>query len=167
MGDTPAWPSTRIAGGSPSAATRLETMSYGWPHPGHLHFDWTMDLRVIGAQHQLHHQCHQCLRDLEDRGIHAVDQWPHRESRGHMKIILPTFKDEDTKDAITYQSWCWDLTVYHHAWDAGITPFSPMPFVHCKVTQGSWWEAQGWTSPWIMSWPYWMSTATMSRPWKP
>ena len=30
-----------------------------------------------------------------------------------MKINLPVFKDEDTEDAITYQSWCWDLTVYH------------------------------------------------------
>ena len=29
-----------------------------------------------------------------------------------MKINLPVFKDEDTKDAITYQSWHWDLTVY-------------------------------------------------------
>ena len=38
---------------------------------------------------------------------------------GHMKINLPVFKDEDTKDAITYQSWCWDLIVYCHAgcWD--------------------------------------------------
>ena len=32
-----------------------------------------------------------------------------------MKINLPLFKDEDTKDAVTYQSWHWDLTVYHHA----------------------------------------------------
>ena len=32
-----------------------------------------------------------------------------------MKINLPVFKDEDTKDAVTYQSWCWDLTVYCHA----------------------------------------------------
>ena len=31
-----------------------------------------------------------------------------------MKINLPIFKDEDTKDAITYQRWHWDLTVYHH-----------------------------------------------------
>ena len=30
-----------------------------------------------------------------------------------MKINLPILKDEDTKDAITYQSWRWDLTVYH------------------------------------------------------
>ena len=39
----------------------------------------------------------------------------HREARYHMKINLPVFKDEDTKDAVTYQSWRWDLTVYHHA----------------------------------------------------
>ena len=32
-----------------------------------------------------------------------------------MKINLPVFKDEDTKDAVTYQSWRWDLTVYRHA----------------------------------------------------
>ena len=32
-----------------------------------------------------------------------------------MKINLPVFKDEDAKDAVTYQSWCWDLTVYHHS----------------------------------------------------
>ena len=32
-----------------------------------------------------------------------------------MKIKLPIFKDEDTKDAVTYQSWRWNLTVYRHA----------------------------------------------------
>ena len=32
-----------------------------------------------------------------------------------MKINLPIFKDEDAKDAVTYQSWRWDLTVYWHA----------------------------------------------------
>ena len=32
-----------------------------------------------------------------------------------MKINLPTFKDEDAKDAVTYQSWRWDLTVYRCA----------------------------------------------------
>ena len=31
-----------------------------------------------------------------------------------MKINLPIFKDEDTKDAVTYQSWRWDLMVYQH-----------------------------------------------------
>ena len=29
-----------------------------------------------------------------------------------MKINLPIFKDEDPKDAVTYQSWRWDLVVY-------------------------------------------------------
>ena len=32
-----------------------------------------------------------------------------------MKINLPIFKDKDMKDAISYQSWRWDLTVYQHA----------------------------------------------------
>ena len=32
-----------------------------------------------------------------------------------MKINLPVFKDEDTKDAVTYQSWRWDLTMYQCA----------------------------------------------------
>ena len=33
----------------------------------------------------------------------------------HMKINFPIFKDEDTKDEVTYQSWRWDLMVYRHA----------------------------------------------------
>ena len=32
-----------------------------------------------------------------------------------MKINLPIFKDEDAKDAVTYQSWRWDLTMYRQA----------------------------------------------------
>ena len=32
-----------------------------------------------------------------------------------MRIDLHIFKDEDAKDAITYQSWRWDLVVYHRA----------------------------------------------------
>ena len=31
-----------------------------------------------------------------------------------MRINLPIFKDEDTKDAVTYQSCRWDLMVYHY-----------------------------------------------------
>ena len=47
------------------------------------------------------------------------------EPGGHLKINLPVFKDEDTKDAIMYQSWHWDLTVYHHAgcWDCILLPY--------------------------------------------
>ena len=48
-----------------------------------------------------------------------------RETGGHMKINLPVFKDEDKKDTITYQSWPWDLMVYHHAgcWDCTLLPY--------------------------------------------
>ena len=53
-------------------------------------------------------------------------QWPNRETGGHMKINLLVFKDEDTKDAVTYQSWCWDLTVYHHA---GCQDCTLLPYV--------------------------------------
>ena len=42
-----------------------------------------------------------------------------------MKINLPVFKDEDAKDAVTYQSWRWDLTVY---WHAGCRDHTPLPY---------------------------------------
>ena len=29
-----------------------------------------------------------------------------------MRINLPVLKDKDAKDAVTYQSWRWDLTMY-------------------------------------------------------
>ena len=32
-----------------------------------------------------------------------------------MRINLTIFKDEDAKDAVTYQSWRWDLMVCRHA----------------------------------------------------
>ena len=32
-----------------------------------------------------------------------------------MKINLPVFKDKDAKDAVTYQSWRWNLMVYQCA----------------------------------------------------
>ena len=35
-----------------------------------------------------------------------------------MKINLPIFKDEKTKDAVTYHSWQWDVAISHHlGWD--------------------------------------------------
>ena len=42
-----------------------------------------------------------------------------------MKINLPVFKDEDMKDTVTYQSWCWDIMVYHQArcWDCTLLPY--------------------------------------------
>ena len=43
-----------------------------------------------------------------------------------MKINLPIFKDEDTKDTITCQSWHWDLTVYccTGCWDCTLLPYA-------------------------------------------
>ena len=50
----------------------------------------------------------------------------HRKTGAHMKINLPIFKDEDTKDPTTYQSWRWDLTVYYcvGCWDCTLLPYT-------------------------------------------
>ena len=80
-------------------------------------------------------------------------QWPCREPGGHIKINLPVLKDEDTKDAVTYQIWCLDLTVYHHAGCQDCTLF-PMSSLLYKVTWQRWWGVWGWTSCWMMSSPY-------------
>ena len=42
-----------------------------------------------------------------------------------MKINLAIYKDEDTKDAVTYQSWRWDLMVHRHA---GCRDFTLLPY---------------------------------------
>ena len=46
-----------------------------------------------------------------------------------MKINLPVFKD-DKKDAVTYQSWCWDLTVYCCA---GCQDCTFLPYIICSL----------------------------------
>ena len=52
--------------------------------------------------------------------------WCCRKLGGPMKINLPIFKDEDTKDAVTYQIWHWDLPVYCYAgcWDCTLLPYA-------------------------------------------
>ena len=47
-----------------------------------------------------------------------------------MKINLLVFKDEDTKDAITYQSWHWDLAVYCCP---GCQDCTLLPYVICSL----------------------------------
>ena len=42
-----------------------------------------------------------------------------------MKINLPIFKDKDPKDAVTYQSWRWNLTVY---WCTGCRDHTLLPY---------------------------------------
>ena len=35
-----------------------------------------------------------------------------------MKVNLPTFKDEKSKDAVTYCSWLWDVAIFcQSGWD--------------------------------------------------
>ena len=64
--------------------------------------------------------------DKLEGSLHSWCGRQHRETRAHMKINLPVFKDEDAKDTITYQSWRWDLTVYHHerCWDCTFLPYA-------------------------------------------
>ena len=54
------------------------------------------------------------LSDRLEGSQHSLYGRLCRETGSHMKINLPVFKDEDTKDAVTYHSWRWDLMVYHH-----------------------------------------------------
>ena len=54
------------------------------------------------------------MSDRSEGSWHSQWGWQHWEDGAHMKINLPVFKDEDAKDAVTYQSWRWDLTVYQH-----------------------------------------------------
>ena len=65
------------------------------------------------------------MSSLSDRLEGSQHSWHGRQCRvteTHMKINLPIFKDEDAKDAVTYQSWRWGLLVYHHAGCRDHTP---------------------------------------------
>ena len=59
---------------------------------------------------------------------HQQQGWCCQEPGGHMKINLPIFKNDNKKDAITYQSWHWDIMVYHQAgcWDG-------IPYMICSL----------------------------------
>ena len=61
-----------------------------------------------------------------------------------MKINLPIFKDEDAKDAVTYQSWRWDLTVYRCA-DGRYRTLLHMPSGPYKVILENWCRVQAQT----------------------
>ena len=53
--------------------------------------------------------------DRSEGSQHSQHGRQCRETGANMKINLPAFKDEDTKGAVIYQSWRWDLTVCHCA----------------------------------------------------
>ena len=62
--------------------------------------------------------------DHSDRSRHSRwGRWHQEETC--MKINLPIFKDEDTRDAVTYQSWRWHLMVY---WCAGWRDHTLLPY---------------------------------------
>ena len=52
------------------------------------------------------------MSDRSEGSWHSQHGRQHREDGARMKINLPVFKEEDAKDAVIYQSWRWDLTVY-------------------------------------------------------
>ena len=53
--------------------------------------------------------------DRSDGPQHPRQGRQHQEDGACMKINLPVFKGKDAKDAVTYQSWRWDLMVYQCA----------------------------------------------------
>ena len=63
--------------------------------------------------------------DHSDGSRCSIQGRRHQEEMG-MKINLPIFKDEDAKDAVTYQRWRWDLMVYWQArcWDCTLLPYA-------------------------------------------
>ena len=69
-----------------------------------------------------------------------------------MRLNLPVFKDEDAKDAVTYQSWRWDLIMYQCAGcrDQGSWTLSyPTPLDPCRVILENWYEVLILTLPWM------------------
>ena len=68
--------------------------------------------------------------DKSEGSWHPPHGRHRRETRGHMKINLPIFKDEDMKDTITYQSWRWNL--YTIVQGVKTVSSSPMPSDPCK-----------------------------------
>ena len=72
--------------------------------------------------------------DHSDRSRHSRwSRWHWEETC--MKINLSMFKDEDAKDAVTYQSWRWDLMVY---WRAGCRDRTLLPYAIRSLTRLSW-----------------------------
>ena len=85
----------------------------GLNHLSFLHLPQIVVSRAIGVRYQ---QCLQCCPDLiTQMGQGIPDEVDNTERKHALKINLPIFKDEDAKDAVTYQSWRWDLTMYRWA----------------------------------------------------
>ena len=66
-----------------------------------------MASKVIEAQYPLHLQYH---------GSRCSRRGSRHQEETHMKINLPIFKDEDAKDAVTYQKLEMGLDSVHVCW---------------------------------------------------
>ena len=111
-------------------------------HLGSLYLPQTVGSRATGGHYQ---QLPQCCLGLtgSDGSQHPRRGRQHWEEGACMKINLPIFKDKHAKDAVTYQSWRWDLMVYQHA-GYRITPSYPMQLDPCKAILESWYRAPVW-----------------------
>ena len=83
----------------------------GLNHLSSLHLPWAMGLRATGVHCWWLLWC--CLGLTGQMDPRRGRQ--HWEEGACMKINLPIFKDKDTKDAVTYQSWRWVFMVYQCA----------------------------------------------------
>ena len=102
-------------------------------HPGSLPLPQAVVSKVI----EVHCQWHLSMSswsDHSDGSRHSRQGRRHWEDM-HMKINLPIFKDKDAKDAVTYQSWRWDLMVYRHA---RCRDWYPLTIHHQVLTRLSW-----------------------------
>ena len=73
------------------------------------------------------------MSSLSDRSEGIQCPWWGKqcgEAGAHMKINLPIFKEEDVKNAVTYQSWRWDLIVYHCA---GCRDYTLLMYAICSL----------------------------------
>ena len=81
MGGTKTWLPAHTPGAKVGVTVRLRSRLRAvrvmdGPHPSHPHSHQLMRFKATKAQHQLPHQCHQCLTDWEVPGIYAVANGP-------------------------------------------------------------------------------------------
>ena len=128
------WPSGRFSPkGHPQEMT-IQTISYcltglqearttinveetrGYHHLNLHHHPQITGWKVIGIQCQQPHWCHHCQTSLKVPSIPGeVDNVGRLEPTWKLIYSSFIFKVENAKDAVTYQSWRWDLMVYHCA----------------------------------------------------
>ena len=87
-------------------------------------------------------------------------RWGRRhQEETHMKINLPIFKDKDTKDAVTYQSWRWDLMVY---WWTRCRDCTLLPYAIRSLQgyPGELVQSSGIDITYMMCWWFWMNIIT-------